>query len=277
MTGTGELSPGDELAGYRVESHVGSGGMGHVYRAIAPDGRVVALKIYKPKFAQDPTFRRRFEREVGVAQRVEHPHVASTLAHGEHDGQPWMAQVLVEGGSLLDRLKEGGPMSVEETVRVISQVAEGLDALHGAGLIHRDVKPGNIFMAADGEALVGDFGLTKYTQGSVLTAPGMTIGSIDYMPPEQVRGETVTPASDVYALGCIAFHCLTGNAPFHDRKGMQVLWAHIQDAPPPVAPDRDDVTDKLREAVLAALAKDPAERPPTAPAYAQLLRTAAAA
>ena len=152
------------------------------------------------------------------------------------------------------------------------EVASGLDALHENGLFHRDIKPANILVDTGGTSYITDFGLAKDSQGSLLTRPGQALGSMDYMSPEQIRAEDLTPACDVYALGCVIYECLTGKPPFADRQGMRVLWAHLQDDPPDPAVSRSGLSQELRQAILQALAKDPAERPQSAGAFAAQVR-----
>ena len=270
-----EPEPGDTVGPYRVESMLGEGGMGRVYRAVGPDGEVVALKVVKAELARDQVFRRRFERESGTAARVQHPNVVPVVDTGEHEGIPYMAQKFITGGSLEDKIKRDGPLDLGEAVELCTQVADGLDALHAEGLIHRDVKPGNILLDGEGKAYITDFGLMKDREASVLTRPGQALGSMDYMAPEQIRGEEVTARSDVYALGCVMIECLTGQPPFADRQGMRILWAHLQEEPPDPCAGRDDIPADVGWAVTRALEKEPEKRPPTATAYAHMVRIAA--
>jgi serine/threonine-protein kinase len=264
---------GTEFDGYQIDSVLGVGGMGKVYKAIAPGGGEVALKIVKPDFARNETFMRRFKREARIAQTVRNPHVVPVLDSGEHEGTPYIAERFIEGGSLADKLKADRWLDVPTTVKICAQVADGLDALADAGMVHRDVKPGNILLDEEGTAYLTDFGLAKDSQGSLLTLPGQAVGSLDYMAPEQIRGDGVTAASDVYSLGCVVFECLRGKPPFADRPGMRVLWAHLQEEPPD--PGRADVSRELSAAVKSALRKDPAHRPPSSAAYARSLSLAA--
>ena len=270
-----EPQQGDFVGPYRVESLLGEGGMGRVYRAVAPDGEVVALKVVKAQLARDDVFRRRFEREAGAAARVAHPNVVPVIDRGEHEGVPYMAQKFITGGSLEDRIKQEGSLSLGESLDLCTQVADGLDALHAVGLIHRDVKPGNILLDDGGRAYITDFGLMKDREASVLTRPGQALGSMDYMAPEQIRGEEVTARSDVYALGCVMIECLTGKPPFADRQGMRILWAHLQEEPPDPCTGRTDLPSDVGWAVTRALEKEAEKRPPTATAYAHMVRVAA--
>ena len=280
MSDTGQDGEPDPLIGtsvgsYRIEAVLGIGGMGRVYRAIDADGRLVALKLVRGDLAEDSVFRRRFEREARIAQDVKNPHVVPVLDTGEHDGVPYLSQQFIEGGSLEQKLKREGRLDVSTTLEICAQVADGLDALFAGGMVHRDVKPANVLLDVDGIALITDFGLAKDNQATVLTRPGQALGSMDYMSPEQIRGEEVTAATDVYALGCVLCECLTGTPPFADRQGMRVLWAQLQDEPPDPTTGLDGVAPALGPAILRALEKDIAKRPQSAGEYARLLYEAA--
>jgi serine/threonine-protein kinase len=161
--------------------------------------------------------------------------------------------------------------------RICAEVAEGLDALWQAGMVHRDVKPANILLDRDETAYITDFGLAKDSEGTVLTRPGQPLGSMDYMPPEQIRGDPVTGAADTYSLGCVVFECLAGRPPFADREGMRVLWAHLQDAPPDLRALLPDLPGGVADVVARALAKQPEERPASSLAFATELAAAAGA
>jgi serine/threonine-protein kinase len=265
---------GHSIGPYRVESLLGVGGMGRVYKAVNPEGDEVALKLVKADLASDEIFRRRFEREVRIARTVVHLHVVPVIDAGEHEGVPYMAQKYVGNGTLEDLVKKEQSLDLETAVKMCNQVAAGLDALCAAGLVHRDVKPANILLDAEGTAFITDFGLAKDSQGSVLTRPGQALGSLDYMAPEQIRGEPVTAASDVYALGCVIYECLIGAPPFADRQGMRVLWAHLQDDPSNPCDRRADLPPAVGELILRALDKEPQNRPQTAGEFARMLRDA---
>ncbi len=266
---------GTSVGAYRIEELLGIGGMGRVYRAVGSDGQPVALKLVRSDIAEDSVFRKRFEREARIAQQVKNPHVVPVLDTGEHEGVPYLSQRFIEGGSLEDRLKREGRLDVPTTLELCAQVADGLDALFAGGMIHRDVKPANVLLDMDGTALITDFGLAKDSQGTNLTRPGQALGSMDYMSPEQIRGEEVTAATDVYALGCVICQCLSGTPPFADRQGMRVLWAQLQDEPPDPTAGLDGVAPALGPAILRALEKDIAKRPQSAGEYARLLYEAA--
>jgi serine/threonine protein kinase len=275
MSAAATLAAGLQVGDYRIDGLIGEGGMGYVYRAVGPDGREVALKMVKSDVAADEAFRRRFAREARAAQRVNDSHVVPVVGEGEHDGRPYLVQKLIPGGSLAQRLEAGTQPAPAEVVRICNQVAAGLAAMHRCGLVHRDVKPGNILLDRDGRAYIADFGLVKVRQASVLTQPGRAVGSVDYMAPEQVRGEEVSAATDTYALGCVVYECLTGAAPFADRRGMRVMWAHLQDEPADPCAKRPDLPAELGSAVCLALRKQPEERPPTPIAYARMMQVAA--
>jgi serine/threonine protein kinase len=266
---------GTTVGRYRIEEVLGIGGMGRVYRAVGPDGELVALKLVKSDLAQDSVFRRRFEREARIAQTVDNPHVVPVLDTGEHEGVPYLSQRFITGGSLEQKLEREGQLAVPDALAICAQVAAGLDALFAAGMVHRDVKPANVLLDAEGVACITDFGLAKDSQATNLTRPGQALGSLDYMSPEQIRGEEVTAATDVYSLGCVIFQCLSGTTPFGDRQGMRVLWAQLQDEPRDPCAELKDTPPELGPAILKALAKNPAERPQSAGEYAQLLHLAA--
>ena len=271
-----ELQPGQTFGPYTVESTLGVGGMGRVFKATGPDG-TVALKLVKEDIARDQTFRKRFEREASIAQRVVHEHLVPVLDTGEVQGIPYLTQRYIDGGSLSELIEREGKLAPPEALDILGQVAGALDALHQQGLFHRDIKPANILIDANRDAHLTDFGLAKDSQGSLLTRPGQTVGSLDYMAPEQIHGAQVTPQTDVYALACVTFECLTGAPPYADRQGMRVLWAHLQDEPPSPLEKEPNLPPALGEAVLTGLAKDAADRPASASAYVEQLRSAAGA
>jgi serine/threonine protein kinase len=266
---------GSQIGEYNVDAVLGEGGMGKVYTATGPDGGRVALKLVKDDYARDETFRRRFYREARIAQTVQHPNVVPVVATGEHEGLPYMAQRFIEGESLDGKLKREGHLDVQTTVSICTDVAAGLEALWGAGMVHRDVKPANILLDASGHAYITDFGLAKDTQGSLLTLPGQALGSMDYMAPEQIRGEPVSAATDIYALGCVMYECMCGRPPFAEVQGMRILWAHLQDPPPDPRSVRADIPEEFSRTLLVALEKDSAKRPQTAGEYARMLAAAA--
>jgi serine/threonine-protein kinase len=265
---------GTQIGDYKVESLVGVGGMGKVYKATARDGTPVALKLVKADLARDETFRRRFSREARIAQTVRNPHVVAVRDTGEHEGRPYLVAQFIDGVALDHRLAEGR-LDLASTVRICAQVADGLQALWEAGMVHRDVKPANILLDLAGKAYITDFGLAKDSQGSVLTRPGQALGSMDYMSPEQIRGEPVTGASDTYSLACVVFECVCGRPPFAGHEGMRVLWAHLQDEPPDLSAEGIEFPPGFGRALNAALRKEPTERPRTSVEFARSLAEAA--
>jgi serine/threonine protein kinase len=275
MRVTAEPQLGDVVGRWRLEEMLGEGGMGRVYRGSDGAGGEAAVKIVKAELARDTTFRRRFDREAKVAQRVDHPHVVRVIETGEQDEIPYLVQMFIDGGSLEDLIKREGTLPLDEAVRICTAVASGLDALHTEGLIHRDVKPANILLDEKGTPYIADFGLAKDRDASVLTQAGQALGSMDYMAPEQIRGEEVSAQSDVYALGCVMYECMAGKPPFADKQGMRILWAHLQEEPPDPLAERQDVPADVGWALRQALEKEPEERPPTATAYASMVRIAA--
>jgi eukaryotic-like serine/threonine-protein kinase len=270
-----ELHEGDQVGDYRVVGPLGVGATAVVYRATAPDGADVALKLVRPELSAEQSFRRRFELEVSIAQRVKHPNVVPVLDSGEHQGDPWLTQALVTGGSLLDVLSERGVLPVDEAVRLIGDAAAGLDAVHAAGLVHRDVKPANILLHEDGTAAVTDFGFARDTESDRrLTRPGETLGSMYYMAPEQIEAQEIGPFTDVYALGCVLYELVTGITPFGDKPGMGVMIAHLDDQPKHPSDRNPDIPREVGDAILKALAKSPADRPADTGAYAEAVRAA---
>jgi serine/threonine protein kinase len=274
---TGEPDPliGASVGGYVVESLIGEGGMGRVYRAVDGDGQPAALKVIRDDLAKDAVFRKRFDREAKVARRIVNPHVVPVLRSGEHGGVPYLAQRFIDGGTLEQKLDRELRLELEVALRICADVAEGLDALFAGGLVHRDVKPANVLLERDGSALITDFGLAKDSNATDLTRPGQALGSLDYMAPEQIRAEEVDARTDVYALGCVVFHCLCGAPPFAPHKGMRVLWAQLQDDPPDLSSALPEAPPQFGAVVLRALQKDPAARPQSAGEYARELYRAA--
>ena len=199
-----DLEPGTRLGVYRLEERLGEGGMGVVFRAVRePEGDEVALKVLRAELSADETFRRRFVHEARAAGEVRHKHLVPITDAGEAEGRPYLAVAFVRGQTLEARLASDGPLPLEDMVRVVAHVASGLDALHAGGIVHRDVKPSNVMIDEAGSANLTDFGLAKGRAYTVLTKPGMVMGTLDYLAPEMLRGSEATGASDIYALGCL--------------------------------------------------------------------------
>jgi serine/threonine protein kinase len=269
-----EPRPGDSVGPYRITRTIGRGRMGVVFEGVAEGGEPVAIKVVTTELSQDEVFVRRFRREVEAAQRISHPNVVPVLASGEEHGLPYLVQQLIPGGSLAERITALGRLDVATAVKLLTGPAAGIDALHGSGLVHRDIKPANILLDGD-IAYVSDFGLAKDSQASNLTRPGQALGSLDYMAPEQIRGEDVSAATDLYALGCVFIECLTGTPPFGGRPSMRVLFAHLQEPPPDISELRKDITPATAKAVNRALEKEAEDRPASAGGYVQSIAKAA--
>jgi serine/threonine protein kinase len=269
-----EPRPGDSVGPYRITRTIGRGRMGVVFEGVAEGGEPVAIKVVTTELSQDEVFVRRFRREVEAAQRISHPNVVPVLASGEEHGLPYLVQQLIPGGSLAERITALGRLDVATTVRLLTGPAAGIDALHASGLVHRDIKPANILLDGD-VAYVSDFGLAKDSQASNLTRPGQALGSLDYMAPEQIRGEDVSAATDLYALGCVFIECLTGTPPFGGRPSMRVLFAHLQEPPPDISELRKDISAATAKAVNRALEKEAEDRPASADGYVQSIAKAA--
>jgi serine/threonine-protein kinase len=272
---------GRTVGRYRIESEIGGGAMGHVYRATAPDGSEVAVKLVKADLASDARFRKRFEREARIARELSHPRIVPVLDSGEHEGVPFLVQRFIVGESLQQRLRRAGRIDIAGAVSICADVASGLDALHefaarvGAQLVHRDIKPGNILLDGQAIAYITDFGLAKDSRGTVLTELGQALGTPDYMAPEQIRGGDVGAATDVYALACVVYECVCGVTPFSHLHGMRVLWGHLQEPPPNRPAERPGVSPQFASTIMGALAKDPSDRPQRAGEFARRLSEAA--
>jgi YVTN family beta-propeller protein len=254
---------GTVLGVYEIRERIGRGGMGEVY--LAHDvrlGRPVALKVLPERFARDERFRERLLRESRLAASLDHPNVVPVYDAGEADGRLYIAMRYVAGADLKAALRTGGPPAPERTVAIAAQVAEALDAAHRRGLVHRDVKPSNVLLDQQGDrdhAYLADFGLTHSGRGADPT-DGQLMGTVDYVAPEQVRGDEVDGRADQYALGCLLFECLTGSLPFRQSSEVATIFAHLEE-PPPAASERNDALPEAVDAVLArAMAKEPTQR-----------------
>ena len=252
-----ELRIGSTFAGHRIDAIAGRGGMGVVYRATQLAlGRTVALKVVSPVLVDDPTVRARFVREARSAASLEHPNVIPIHHAGEEDGVGYIVMRHVDGDDLRSLVRREGPLTPARAAALIAQVAAALDAAHAAGLVHRDVKPANVLLGPGDHVYLTDFGLTKCLQdGSAATHTGGWIGTLDYVAPEQIRGERVDARTDVYALGCLLHYLLTGRPPFEGEGHERKLWAHLTEPPPPIAglPAFDGV-------LARAMAKRPGDR-----------------
>ena len=257
------LSSQTTFGPYRIERTLGEGGMGIVYLATEVGlGRQVALKVIRAELAGDEGFRARFRSESRTAASVEHPNVVTVFRAGELDGLLYVAMRYVPGRDLGRAISAEGPLPPGSAADLIAQVGDGLDAVHAAGLVHRDVKPANVILGEEDDAHLTDFGLAKaMASSSGLTETGQVIGTADYMAPEQIEGRRVDARTDVYALGGVLYWAITGKVPYPEREGSAKLWAHVHEPPPPVPAGGARLLDPV---IRRAMAKDPAERFPSA-------------
>jgi protein kinase-like protein len=267
--GWSELSDGDEFAGYRIEQRLGRGGMGILYLALESGlERRVALKLIAPEAAADDVFARRFAEESRIAAAIEHPNVVPIYAAGEEEGVPWIAMRYVAGSDLGRRLAREGRLDPREAVELIAQIGNGLDAIHAAGLVHRDVKPANVLLSGEPgaeHAYITDFGVARnVVTESGLTQTGRFVGTLDYVAPEQISGGSIDARVDVYALGCLLFKLLTGEVPFPREGEAARLYAHLHDPPPAPSLYVPEVPIALDDVVIRAMSKGPDDRHPSA-------------
>jgi Protein kinase domain len=263
------FGPGSHIGKYVLEQQIGYGGMAVVFTARDDQlGRLVALKIMAASVASDPEFRERFVRESKAAAAVDDAHIIPVFEAGESAGVLFIAMRYVAGGDVRSLLDREGPLSVDRAAAILVSVASALDAAHAAGLVHRDVKPGNMLMdvrkGRPDHIYLADFGLTKATSGAVtLTGTGRFLGTADYSAPEQISGRRVDGRADQYALACSAVEMLTGQTPFPLEKVMAVLTAHLSAPPPPLSSRRDGLPAELDAVLGQALAKSPSDRYPS--------------
>ncbi|MFF1443212.1 serine/threonine-protein kinase [Streptomyces sp. NPDC058295] len=271
---------GRRIAGYRIESEIGRGGMAVVYRAhdLRLD-RTVALKLLAPELARNDVFRKRFTHESRVAAAIDHPHIVPVFEADETDGVLYIAMRYVEGSDLRHLLDREGPLPPATAVRIAAQVASALDAAHEHGLVHRDVKPGNVLVARGTDSdhpehvYLTDFGLTKKSLSLTgFTSVGQFVGTLDYVAPEQISGQPVDGRCDVYGLACVVYECLAGRPPFLRDDDVALLWAHQNADPPPLTETRPDLPPYLDAVFARALAKSPEARHPTCGVFVAELR-----
>ncbi|MFZ2509756.1 MAG: protein kinase [Gordonia sp. (in: high G+C Gram-positive bacteria)] len=272
------LQPGQVFAGYTIEALLGAGGMGEVYIARHPRlPRNDALKVLAQGLANDDAFRRRFEREADVVAGLSHPNIVKVHDRGEYDGRLWIAYDYIEGHDLADTARRTPP-TPEQSARIISEVADALDAAGRRGLVHRDVKPANILIDADGRALLTDFGIarTENQAATQLTGTGTTLGTVAYASPEQLQALPIDPRSDQYSLACTAFALLTGTTPYHAHSATAAILAHVRNPIPSAAARRPALPPTVDGVFYRALAKNPADRFTTSTEFAAALRAALA-
>jgi serine/threonine-protein kinase len=263
---------GEEFAGYRLISVLGRSRMSIVFRAENPRlGNVIALKVLDPELASDDIFRARFLEESRIAASMNHPNVIPIHDMGSTDGLLYIAMRCVTGTDMRQMLKKRGRLQPDMAIFLLDQAARALDAAHRDGLVHRDVKPGNLLVERgnDGDdpdhLYLADFGITKHLGGRTgLTSTGAFLGTIDYVAPEQIRGVQVDGAADQYSLGCVLYECLTGHVPFEKDLDAAIMWAHVEE--PPIVPSvlRPDLPLATDEVFSRVLAKQPEDRYPTA-------------
>ncbi|WP_371583375.1 serine/threonine-protein kinase [Streptomyces sp. NBC_01314] len=273
---------GRQIASYRIEREIGRGGMAVVYQALDLRlERTVALKLLAPELARNDTFRRRFTHESRVAAAIDHPHIVPVFEAGETDGVLYIAMRYVAGSDLRHLLDREGPLPVTTALRIAAQVASALDAAHDHGLVHRDVKPGNILVAQGTDSdhpehvYLTDFGLTKKSLSLTgFTSVGQFVGTLDYVAPEQISGKPVDGRCDVYSLACVVHETLAGRPPFQRDDDMALLWAHQYDEPPPLTGGRPDLPPAVDQVMATALAKSPDDRYDSCLSFVAALRAA---
>jgi serine/threonine-protein kinase len=268
---------GAEVAGYRIESEIGRGGMSVVYLAEHLRlRRRVALKLISSELASDQTFRDRFVRESQLAASLEDPNIVPIYDAGEADGVLYIAMRYVQGTDLKKLVRAEGPLGVVRAVSIMLQTARALDAAHAEGLVHRDVKPGNILLTSSDHVYLSDFGLTKrISSDSGYTATGQFVGTLDYAAPEQFEGKPLDARTDVYSLGCVLYECLTGDPPFKADNQAALVYAHLLRPPPLPSERRPELPSGLDPVVTRAMAKAPADRYPNAGALAAAAKSGA--
>jgi serine/threonine-protein kinase len=278
----GKLGPGSVVGDFTIEAVLGEGGMATVYRATQDEPRrPVALKVIRADHAADDSYRRRFLAETETLAVLEHPSIVPIYAAGASDGVLYIAMRLVSGLDLQARIVRDGPLSLRETIATLEPIADAVDHAHAMGIIHRDLKPSNIILDREGRPYLTDFGLGKQLgSGTQLSAPGIAIGTLDYMSPEQFTGvgdDAHAGAIDTYALGCVAFACLTGQPPFVRASPEQLMYAHAHDVPPSLRSLRPEYPEALDRVFEKVLAKDPAERYDSARSFIAALEEVVAA
>lgn len=274
---------GRQIADYLVEGEIGRGGMAVVYRAkdLRLD-RTVALKLLAPELARNDTFRKRFTHESRVAAAIDHPHIVPVFEAGETEGILYIAMRYVAGQDLRALIDRQGPLPLGTAVRIAAQVASALDAAHDHDLVHRDVKPGNILVAAGTDSdhpehvYLTDFGLTKKSLSLTgFTSVGQFVGTLDYVAPEQISGRPVDGRCDVYSLACVVHETMAGAPPFQRDDDMALLWAHQFDPPPALTGLRPDLPAAIDGVLAKALSKSPDDRYDSCLQFVAALRAAA--
>ncbi|MGW4499517.1 protein kinase domain-containing protein [Micromonospora sp. NPDC004336] len=265
------LSPGVQLGNrYRLDERIASGGMGDVWRGTDQVlGRTVAVKSLLPALLDDPDFAERFRGEARTMATINHPGVVDVYDFGNDQQIAFLVMEYVEGDALSATLARVGRLTPARTMALVAQAADALHAAHVKGIVHRDVKPGNLLVRPNGTLVLTDFGIARSELVAQLTAAGSVLGTASYISPEQATGGVATPASDVYALGVVAYQCLAGRRPFEGENPLEIAMRHVREAPRPLPAD---IPPPVRAVVERALAKDPAARWPSAAALAGVAR-----
>ncbi|MFO3796342.1 MAG: serine/threonine-protein kinase, partial [Anaerolineales bacterium] len=262
-----------KIGRYEIQGELGRGGMAIVYRAYDPVfEREVAVKVLPSHLIEDPQFRKRFEREARIVAQLEHPAIVPVYDVGEDDGQLFFVMRYMSGGSLSDRLKKG-PLSLQETLSLLEHLAPALDAAHAKGIVHRDLKPANILFDASGMPYLSDFGIAKVLSGQQTTLTGdFIVGTPAYISPEQAQGKPIDGRSDIYSLGAILYHMLSGKPPYQADTPMSLALKHITEPPPDILQVNPSLPPALAALIRKAMAKDPGERFATASEMVRALR-----
>jgi serine/threonine protein kinase len=252
-----------QIGPFILDKQIGVGGMGIVYSALYPKtNKKVAIKVLAPGLISDAKLLKRFEREIEILRRLDHPNIVKYFGGGTDGDQRWYAMEYIDGGSLLDVLKQRTRLSWEQTVHVGRQVSGALEHAHNAGIIHRDLKPANLFLSKKGRLKLGDFGIARDTEATALTAAGKTVGTYAYMAPEQIQaGFPITGKTDLYALGCLLYEVVVGETPFQSDNPMDMLMQHLNDDPYNVCEKVPDCPIWLDRLIERLLAKSPDDRP----------------
>ena len=276
--GEPNLALGSDFAGHRIDAFVGQGGMGLVFRATdLALGRPVALKVIAPEVARKPVFRTRFERECRAAAAIDHPHVVQIYHAGEDEGMLYLTMRFVDGTDLRRLLDTEHRVDPGRAISIVGQIAGALDEAHAIGLVHRDVKPGNVLLAqhsGDDHAYLTDFGITRRADDEPVTRTGVALGSADYMAPEQAHGADIDARADIYSLACVLYQMLTGSLVFDRDNDLEKLWAHVHDRPRRLAALNPELPPGFQDVLDRGLAKDPGDRQQSA---TELARDAAVA
>jgi serine/threonine protein kinase len=247
---------------YRLDQRLASGGMGEVWKATDELlGRPVAVKVLKERYSSDESFRERFRAEARFAASLQHSGIAQVYDYGEQDDLAYLVMELVPGETLSRILSHEGRLTADTTLDIMGQAARALHVAHSTGIIHRDIKPANLMVTAEGVVKITDFGIARAGGSSTMTQTGQVMGTAQYVSPEQATGRVITPASDLYSLGVVAYECLAGTPPFTADTPIALALMHVREDPPPLP---SDVPPAVRGLVTAMMAKDPADRPPGA-------------